>query len=151
VSAGCISMAIQASKQDDLHRSWARHIPALFLTFVLAAMPAFTTGSTVIDVGANIGSFARVAAAAAGPGGHVLCMEPLPQLQRALGLNLTAFQQWAAQRGQKVARTTIIAAGMYILLLLLHGVGHTPCATANDALLQDGLTNRLLGMDAYVC
>lgn len=55
-------------------------------------------GGTVLDVGANIGYLAAVAASAAGPGGRVLAVEPVP----ALVSGLVAFARLAAGAGYRV-------------------------------------------------
>jgi FkbM family methyltransferase len=46
------------------------------------------SGDTVIDVGANIGYFAIVAAQTIGPAGHVYAFEPVPAVRESLIANL---------------------------------------------------------------
>jgi FkbM family methyltransferase len=59
-----------------------------------AIRPYLRTGSTVVDVGANVGYFSLLAATAVGPGGAVHAVEALPStvdlLRRNLALNGTA-------------------------------------------------------------
>ena len=62
-----------------------------------------------------MGSFARVAAAAVGPAGQVVCLEPLPLPCRALELNLQAYSSWVASRGQKAPRMVALQAGGWCL------------------------------------
>jgi predicted methyltransferase len=68
-------------------------------------------GDTVLDVGANVGSFGRVAASAVGPAGRVVCLEPLPLPYKALQLNLQAYRSWAAGSGQEAPSLVALQAG----------------------------------------
>jgi FkbM family methyltransferase len=59
-------------------------------------------GMTVIDVGANIGHYAMVAAAAVGPEGRIVAFEPEPENFAALAANL-ALNGFAHARPERLA------------------------------------------------
>jgi FkbM family methyltransferase len=70
------------------HGCWAgTYEPAILNRFASAVSP----GSTVYDVGANVGIFTLLAAVRSGPAGHVYSFEPLPRnlayLRRHIVLN----------------------------------------------------------------
>jgi precorrin-6B methylase 2 len=46
------------------------------------------SGGTVVDVGANVGSFSRLAAEAVGPSGRVVAIEPIPLVSLTLSVPL---------------------------------------------------------------
>jgi predicted RNA methylase len=69
------------------------------------------TGDVVLDCGANVGSFARMAAPVLGPRGTILCLEPMPAVCAALRLNCSIYQQWADRKGLQIARVVPIQAG----------------------------------------
>ncbi len=48
--------------------------------------------SVVLDIGANIGLYSKIAADRVGPGGHVYCFEPSPQTRLFLEKNLADYQ-----------------------------------------------------------
>jgi hypothetical protein len=70
-----------------------------------------TAGDVVLDCGANVGSFARMAAPVLGPRGTVYCLEPIPDVWAALKLNASIYQRWADKNGLQVARVVPIQAG----------------------------------------
>jgi FkbM family methyltransferase len=71
------------------------HDPAV--TEILARL--IRAGDTVVDAGAHVGYMTTLAALGAGPGGHVLAWEPLPQLFDALGRNVAAVAaRWPIAR-----------------------------------------------------
>lgn len=65
----------------------------------------------MLDCGANVGSFARMAAPVLGPRGKVYCIEPLPDVCAALQLNAAIYQQWADKKGLQVAPVIPVQAG----------------------------------------
>jgi FkbM family methyltransferase len=69
-------------------------------------------GDVVLDCGANVGAFARVAAPAVGPAGTVYAVEPIPDVCAALELNIRAYDEWAAKRGLAVGRVIAVSAGV---------------------------------------
>lgn len=73
---------------------------------------ALREGDTVIDCGANVGSFARMAAPVLGDRGTIYCLEPIPEVCAALELNIARYGEWAAKHGLRVARTVAICAGV---------------------------------------
>lgn len=68
-------------------------------------------GDVVLDCGANVGSFARMAAPVLGPRGTVYCLEPMPDVWAALKLNASIYQRWADKNGLQVAHVVPIQAG----------------------------------------
>lgn len=69
-------------------------------------------GDVVLDCGANVGSFARMAAPVLGPRGTVYCLEPIPDVWAALKLNASIYQRWADRNGLQVAHVVPIQAGV---------------------------------------
>lgn len=69
------------------------------------------SGDVVLDCGANVGSFARMAAPVLGPRGAIYCMEPIPDVCAALQLNSEIYSRWADKHGLAVARVVPIQAG----------------------------------------
>lgn len=69
-------------------------------------------GDVVLDCGANVGSFARMAAPVIGPTGTIYCLEPMPDVCTALKLNIIKYKEWADQRKLKVANVEAICAGV---------------------------------------
>lgn len=67
----------------------------------------------MLDCGANVGSFARMAAPVLGPRGTVYCLEPIPDVCVALQLNIAIYQKWANHNGLKVAQVVPIQAGAH--------------------------------------
>lgn len=65
----------------------------------------------MLDCGANVGSFARMAAPVLGPRGKVYCIEPIPDVCAALQLNTAVYQRWADKNGLPVAVVVPIQAG----------------------------------------
>jgi FkbM family methyltransferase len=65
----------------------------------------------VLDCGANVGSFARMAAPVVGPNGTIYCLEPIPDVCTALKLNIIKYKEWADQHKLKVASVEAICAG----------------------------------------
>jgi FkbM family methyltransferase len=65
----------------------------------------------VLDCGANVGSFARMAAPVLGHRGTVYCLEPIPDVCAALQLNIDVYQKWADKNGLQIARVVAIQAG----------------------------------------
>lgn len=65
----------------------------------------------MLDCGANVGSFARMAAPVLGPRGAIYCLEPIPAVYAALQLNCSLFQQWAQRKRLAIARLVPIQAG----------------------------------------
>lgn len=74
----------------------------------------------MLDCGANVGSFARMAAPVIGPTGTIYCLEPMPDVCTALKLNIIKYKEWADQRKLKVANVEAICAG----------AAHAACRTA---------------------
>lgn len=70
-------------------------------------------GDVVLDCGANVGSFARMAAPVLGPRGTVYCLEPMPDVWAALKLNASIYQRWADKNGLQVAHVVPIQAGAH--------------------------------------
>lgn len=66
----------------------------------------------MLDCGANVGSFARMAAPVLGPRGIIYCLEPMPDVCAALQLNTVIYQKWADRNGLKVAKVVPIQAGV---------------------------------------
>jgi FkbM family methyltransferase len=60
---------------------------------------ALRPGDVVLDVGANVGAFARMAAEAVGCSGRVVCYEPVPAAAEALALNAAALAAADAAAG----------------------------------------------------
>lgn len=61
-------------------------------------------GSTVIDVGGNIGFFALFAAQHVGTHGRVITAEPIPDLHAKLQYNVDSHSQWCASQGNCTSR-----------------------------------------------
>lgn len=59
-----------------------------------------SAGSTVIDVGGNIGFFALFAAQQVGSHGTVITAEPIPDLHSKLQYNVHTHAQWCALHGK---------------------------------------------------
>ncbi|KAF8062749.1 fkbM [Scenedesmus sp. PABB004] len=73
---------------------------------------ALRPGDVVLDCGANVGSFARMAAPVVGEAGTVYAIEPIPDVCDALEANAARYAAWAAARGLKVARIVPVRAGV---------------------------------------
>lgn len=73
---------------------------------------ACRTGDVVLDCGANVGSFARMAAPVVGPKGVIYAVEPIPDVCVALERNIAEYEKWAAKKGQKVGKVIAVNAGM---------------------------------------
>ncbi|KAI8467702.1 MAG: S-adenosyl-L-methionine-dependent methyltransferase [Monoraphidium minutum] len=69
-------------------------------------------GDVVLDLGANVGAFTRMAAPVLGAAGAVYAVEPIQEVAAALRLNARRFQAWADARGLPVARVVPIHAGV---------------------------------------
>lgn len=78
---------------------------------VSALLPCHAAGDVVLDCGANVGSFARMAAPVLGERGTIFCIEPIPDVCAALDVNIDKYQQWADARKLKVARMVSVHAG----------------------------------------
>lgn len=70
-----------------------------------------TAGDVVLDCGANVGSFTRMAAPVLGLKGVIYAIEPIPDVCVALRRNIQGYQKWAQQRGLKVAKVVAVQAG----------------------------------------
>lgn len=103
-------------------------------------------GMTMIDIGANIGHYAMVAAQAVGPGGCVVAFEPEPENFAALRANL-------ALNGLDWARAENLALGAAAGELTLHrdeaNRGGHSLARANVQRDAGGTTVRVQTLDAY--
>ncbi|GBF94760.1 hypothetical protein Rsub_07643 [Raphidocelis subcapitata] len=73
---------------------------------------ALREGDTVLDLGANVGAFARAAAPAVGRSGLVLAVEPLAPVVAALRVNTARFADWAAAKGVPIGRVVPVHAGV---------------------------------------
>jgi hypothetical protein len=69
-------------------------------------------GDVVLDLGANVGSFARMAAPLIGPKGCVYAVEPIDEVVEALALNAGLYASWAARRGIEAAPIVPVHAGV---------------------------------------
>eukprot|EP00775_Hariotina_reticulata_P009242 gene9243-9407_t len=69
-------------------------------------------GDVVLDCGANVGSFARMAAPVLGPRGTIYCIEPLPDVCTALEVNIQNYQKWAHKHNLRVAKVVAVQAGV---------------------------------------
>mmetsp|Transcript_4509 Transcript_4509/g.12590 ORF Transcript_4509/g.12590 Transcript_4509/m.12590 type:complete len:259 (-) Transcript_4509:6-782(-) len=69
-------------------------------------------GDTVVDVGGNIGFFAMRASEACGPGGRVVCAEPIPETCKALEQNISAHRAWQCSLGTTPAPVTVLNCGV---------------------------------------
>lgn len=67
----------------------------------------------MLDLGANVGAFTRMAAPVIGPKGVVYAVEPISQVVAALQLNCKRFQGWADSRGLQVASVVPVHAGAH--------------------------------------
>jgi len=65
----------------------------------------------VLDCGANVGSFARMAAPVLGPRGTIYCIEPIPDVCTALEVNIKNYQKWAQKHKLRVADVVAVQAG----------------------------------------
>lgn len=65
----------------------------------------------VLDCGANVGSFARMAAPVVGPKGTIYCIEPMPDVCTALQLNILKYKEWADKQKMQVANVIALCAG----------------------------------------
>jgi FkbM family methyltransferase len=65
----------------------------------------------VIDLGANVGSFARMAAPVIGAKGTIYCLEPLQEVFVALEQNAGLFQKWADKQKMSVGKVIAVHAG----------------------------------------
>lgn len=70
-----------------------------------------TAGDVVLDCGANVGSFARMAAPVVGPRGVVYAIEPIPDVCVALDRNIQEYKNWAQRQGLKVGGIVAVHAG----------------------------------------
>lgn len=68
----------------------------------------------MIDLGANVGSFARMAAPAIGSKGTIYCLEPLQEVFVALEKNAGLFQQWADKQKMPVGKVIPVHAGEWL-------------------------------------
>jgi FkbM family methyltransferase len=68
-------------------------------------------GDVVLDCGANVGSFARMAAPVLGPRGTIYCIEPIPDVCTALEVNIKNYQKWAQKHKLRVADVVAVQAG----------------------------------------
>ena len=68
-------------------------------------------GDVVLDLGANVGAFARMAAPVIGASGAVYAVEPIEPVCRALRLNSERFRRWAEARQLPVGRIVPVHAG----------------------------------------
>jgi FkbM family methyltransferase len=73
---------------------------------------ALRQGDVVLDLGANVGSFARMAAPLVGPSGRVLCVEPIEEVVEALRLNVKRYERWARARAIPAAPIVPVHAGV---------------------------------------
>jgi FkbM family methyltransferase len=69
-------------------------------------------GDVVLDVGANVGAFARVAAAAVGGSGRIVCYEPVPAAAEALALNADALAAADAAAGRQRRKIQTVCAAL---------------------------------------
>lgn len=102
--------AAAAAAEYHLQVSCLEPIPLLPLSIVPVGMQTLA-GDVVLDCGANVGSFARIAAPVLGPRGTIYCLEPIPDVCAALQLNSTIYQQWADRKGLQIAKVVPIQAG----------------------------------------
>ena len=66
----------------------------------------------MLDLGANVGSFARMAAPLIGPSGRILAVEPIDEVVEALRLNIDRYERWARARGIAAAPIVPVHAGV---------------------------------------
>ena len=145
VLAGMGEYRIYASPEDGavgravIAGQYEPHVAALFRRFL-------RPGMNVIDIGANIGVFALLAAACVGPGGSVLAMEPNPANARLIEASrrVNGFTQLAVCQA---------AAGAATGLLALHAFdsnGTTSAIEQEAALLTTAHTVAALRVDDLV-
>ncbi len=67
----------------------------------------------MLDIGANVGSFARTAAPVIGSQGTVYCVEPLEDVVEALVNNIGLYKVWAKQQGKDVGAIVPVHAGQW--------------------------------------
>ncbi|KAL6753723.1 S-adenosyl-L-methionine-dependent methyltransferase [Haematococcus lacustris] len=81
-------------------------------------------GDVVLDVGANVGSFARLAAGLVGRSGRVLALEPLPQVFEALRRNAAMWATAAAGADIDAAVIEPVHAGVVSMANAASGSAH---------------------------
>lgn len=91
-------------------------------------------GDVVLDLGANVGSFARMAAPVLGPRGCVYCVEPIPDVYVALQLNAEVYKQWAQKHKLPIAKWVCVHAGGSCC-----GLWHRPSCTLQCCCIEHGL------------
>jgi FkbM family methyltransferase len=77
----------RASSLDRLLALWLHRLGVMGTSARRLLEQRVRPGMQVVDVGANVGLYALLLAALAGPGGHVFAFEPGPRLFRALKHN----------------------------------------------------------------
>ena len=68
----------------------------------------------MLDLGANVGSFARMAAPVLGPRGRIYAVEPIADVYAALALNAGVYKAWAAKHKLAIAEWVCVHAGMRV-------------------------------------
>ncbi|MGN6370732.1 MAG: FkbM family methyltransferase [Phycisphaerae bacterium] len=90
---------------------------------------AIGPGSTVIDIGANIGTFALTAATIVGPKGRVICLEPEPATYRILVDNIRTNQ---LSHVTPVNAAVAARAGTVLLNVSNVSIYHSTCVAAEQ-------------------
>ena len=67
----------------------------------------------MLDLGANVGSFARMAAPVLGPRGCIYAVEPIADVYAALALNAEVYKAWATKHKLSIAKWVCVHAGAY--------------------------------------
>lgn len=97
-------------------------------------------GDTILDLGANVGSFARMAAPVLGQRGKIYCVEPIPDVYVALKRNAEVYQKWADRHRLPIAKIVPVHAGKNRLdavdqtVMLVNCTWHTP--STRDAIFS---------------
>jgi FkbM family methyltransferase len=100
------------------------------------------SGATAVDVGANIGLHALTMARIVGPGGRVVCVEPLPHIASTLErtLRLNGFGEWT----QVICSAAADSAGE----ATLHRAPHSPKSSLFPISAEsDSITVKTISLD----
>jgi predicted methyltransferase len=87
------------------------------------------TGGTVIDVGANVGSFARLASEVVGNSGRVIAIEPIPVVSMRLACCFPEFKGRNSElRTHETANIQLSCSGCLTWNLATHKTFSAPSA-----------------------